>query len=193
MLEGKVRAGFPVAEFLHVFTQTNEEHLLESMVYKFILQITASTGGGENINFARMAWANMRKPLEFVEKAMRFTRHTMALRNSDAKAMTFVQPSTPVSSHFSSVLSLSFNVEVAFSKDISAPWPKKNMLSSSSPLASMDFHGLSMRLLQRASTGQQKSKLKATHPRLNSRVGVGIYIYIHSYLFEKYIARLYIL
>lgn len=38
-------AGFPVAEFLHVFTQTNEEHPLESMVYKFILQITASTGG----------------------------------------------------------------------------------------------------------------------------------------------------
>ena len=48
-----------------VFTQTNEEHLLESMVYKFILQITASTGG-KNINFARMAWANTRKPLEFV-------------------------------------------------------------------------------------------------------------------------------
>ena len=67
---------------------------------------------------------------------------------------------------------------------------KKNMLSSSSPLASMGFHGLSMRLLQRASTGQQKSKLKATHPRLHSRVGVGVYItyiylYIHSYLFEK--------
>jgi hypothetical protein len=116
----------------------------------------------------------------------------MALRNADAKAMTFVQPSTPVLSHksffFPSVLSLSFNVEVAFSKDISAPWQKKNMLSSSSPLASMGFHGLSMRLLQRASTGQQKSKLKATHPRLHSRVGVGvyityIYIFIHSFIF----------
>ena len=98
--------------------------------------------------------------------------------------------------HFSSVLSLSFNVEVAFSKDISAPWPKKNMLSSSSPLASMDFHGLSMRLLQTASTGQQKTKLKATHPRLHSRVSVGVYkthtyIYIYHIYLKKYIARLY--
>jgi hypothetical protein len=66
----------------------------------------------------------------------------MALRNADAKAMTFVQPSTPVLSHksffFPSVLSLSFNVEVAFSKDISAPWQKKKHAQQ---LITISIHG----------------------------------------------------